>query len=136
MSYIFFFVALCIATVTDIIKREIPIYLFLIATTINTVYCAMNDQFPNNSNFLGFFVMTLIMTVAVLFGGGGGDILMMSLIGLSFGLVFSLRLFLISHLIYGIILIVSALIKKKSLKTYTLPLAPFVLIGFIISIVL
>ena len=120
--------ALFIAASTDLIKREIPIWLF---TSLSAFFLISLRKTLCEDNLAGFLVMgAAFLLLAITGKAGGGDILMFSAIGGFLGLS-ALPAYLI--LLSAVSLASSPFIirklkregRLKDLKTLELPLAPY-----------
>lgn len=117
--------ALMIATITDIYKQEIPIYLFPIACIICTLF-----TIPKLENFIGALILGITFLLFAVFGNnGGGDVIMMAVVGYQLGIRKALWCALIAYLLYAIYAVIYYLIKKNKHKSF--PFAPFALIGYL-----
>lgn len=126
---------LIIATYTDIKSKTIPIGLFPIIGIVCLLINISCDNF-GYENIIAGFIMFLIFILATFLGGGGADVIMYSILGLTFGITTSIWITIISLLIYSLYTIIFCLLKKKSIKTTTLALAPATLFGYIIYFVI
>ena len=116
-------IALIIATVTDIKKREIPIWLFPLISVLFLIF----HQQPINLTFsiVGCLIGIAAFTImALFFEGGGGDIIMMGSIGLMYGPIALAVIITISSFL--------CLIYRLYSKATTVPYAPFVLLAYIL----
>jgi len=90
-------------------------------------------------DYIGTGLVTLIVlsTVAVVTGGraiGGGDIKLLSMLGFSLGLLPFLVLFFVAHLTACFFLLIWKVFHSKKVnKDTTLPFAPFILLGLIVT---
>ncbi|MFZ7131261.1 MAG: prepilin peptidase [Eubacteriales bacterium] len=119
------------ASYTDIKKREIPdtICLLLVLTGFLKFSCL---------NLLGIFI-TLPFLIAAMFKEnsiGGGDIKLTATVGFVLGFwkgIYGLIIGLTLLILFYIILSISSIIRKKQVaKNLSMPLAPFLGIGFIV----
>ncbi len=127
---VIFCILLLIASYTDIKKREIPDTIcMLIAFT-----GLLNFRFVN---LLGLTVALPFLIAAILKENsiGGGDIKLTAALGISFGywngiygLILSLTLILLFYVVLKLLLRIR---KKQVPKNLSMPLAPFLGIGFI-----
>ena len=116
-----------IASITDIKKREIPIFLFPLFTVL---FFIINHSVIHPIDSLFGFLIGLISfsILAWKFSGGGGDIIMMSCIGAAYGTKILSHIVIISSFM---ILLYYLIIKKPKNTKRTVPYAPFVTISFI-----
>lgn len=133
MSFMILLVALIIATITDIKTKTIPLWLFPLTLLLSiTVDLMSNYKLTFPIKFSGMLCMFLLFLLASRFGGGGGDIIMMSVLGWIVGLRYSLYISFIAFIIYILSLFaVKNICKRKDYK-FNLPFAPFVLSGTLI----
>ena len=132
--YAIILASLIIATVTDIRKREIPLWLFpiviAVSTIINTVYIVHDGTYLDIimlvAGFLIFGIAAYILARKEKLGGG--DVLMIATLGGSLGFIRAAETILISCVIGVIFILIT---KKRSI-----PYAPLLLIGFIIDMIL
>lgn len=138
MINLFVFLSLIVATYTDIksrtIPNEIPIVLVCLVSIYRLIigydilYCFLN---------LGFMLL-LLLGISIIVGFlikhdmpiGGGDIKLLSAVSFSLGAFPTLVVLLISQLSALVFAIGYGVFKRQSVKA--LPLAPFILIGFIV----
>ena len=119
------------ASYTDIKRREIPdtvCMLLVLAGLMNFSYI----------NLLGIFVALPLLIAAVLKENsiGGGDIKLTASAGIvlgfwkgAYGLIIGLSLLVVFYLLF---VLISKIRKKQVAKNLSMPLAPFLGIGFII----
>lgn len=90
---------------------------------------------------IGISVMFLIMLVlALLCGGGGADILLMSAIGLSVTIKYAFEIIIMAYIPFVIIsMIITKKEKRKGIvkekRTKELPFVPFVAFGFLVDVI-
>ena len=120
-----------VASYTDIKRREIPDTVCVLLVLIGL----MEFRYVN---LLGIFVALPFLIAAVLKENsiGGGDIKLTASVGLVlgfwkgiYGLIIGLSLLI---LFYIILRIVAVIRKKQVVKNLSMPLAPFLGIGFIV----
>lgn len=122
---------LLVATYTDIKRREIP-------DTICTLLVLTGFLKFSFQNLLGIFV-ALPFLIAAMFKEksiGGGDIKLTATVGFVLGFwkgIYGLIIGLTLLILFYIILRISSIIRKKQVaKNLSMPLAPFLGIGFLI----
>ena len=119
------------ASYTDIKRREIPdtVCVFLVLAGL------MNFSYIN---LLGIFVALPLLIAAVLKENsiGGGDIKLTASAGIvlgfwkgTYGLIIGLSLLVVFYLLF---VLISKIKKKQVAKNLSMPLAPFLGIGFVI----
>lgn len=121
------FVLLVISTYTDCKNGTIPIWLYIVTPICTTIWYQYHfNEFDYMSSTLGFFILGSIYLVAVFWGGGGGDVIMMASLGWMLGIKAGLYIALMASFIYLIAILYMRIIKKNKDKKLTLPYAPFV----------
>ena len=120
-------IAMIIASITDMKKKEIPIFLFPLFTTI---FITINHAVIHPiDSLLGFVIGAISFSIlAWKFSGGGGDIIMMSCIGAAYGTKILSHIIIISSIL---ILVYYIIMKIQKETKRTVPYAPFVTISFI-----
>lgn len=130
MIHFIVFSCLCVSTFTDILKREIPILLWAVVTPISLFTLFIGKEL-RYSNFIFAVILFLLFYIqAKFFSGGGGDVIMMTCLGAILGME-AIYITLIASagvLLYG----TGQIIFKNKIKAKSIPLAPFVLLGFVI----
>lgn len=125
MIITFIILLLSYASITDIKIREIPDTVCMLIAVIGIAYVPYN--------FVGIMSSLPLLIAAITCGGiGGGDIKLMSACGMILGLTKSI-IMLILGLISMLIYYVGCCMFSKKERPKSLPLAPFLSIGFIIS---
>jgi len=128
---VLFFSLLLAASYTDIKRREIPdtVCVLLVLTGF------LEFTYPN---LLGIFI-ALPFLIAAMFKEksiGGGDIKLTATVGFVLGFwkgIYGLIIGLILLILFYIMLRISSIIRKKQVaKNLSMPLAPFLGIGFLI----
>lgn len=127
MSAIVVFILLSVSTVTDIRKKEIPIFLWVISTVVTVGLMIFLGSFQYINLITAFALAILFFIEAKFFNGGGGDIVMMSCIGLLLGIP-SLHITLISVVTVLIFYFLSRSWDDE-FDTTEIPIAPYVLLG-------
>lgn len=134
VKIILFFIALSLAAVFDIRKREIPDWIPLLIAGISLIP-------PGGVRFNGLIVALPLLVVGITIGGiGGGDIKLMGACGLVLGVGQTF-----AGLIMGLVFLIlfhagrqgiRAIQKKNSIKgkEQAYPLVPFLLLGMLLSI--
>ncbi len=119
------------ASYTDIKRREIP-------DTVCVILVLTGFQKFSFQNLLGIFVALPFLIAAMLKENsiGGGDIKLTASVGFVLGFwkgIYGLIIGLTLLIFFYIILRVSSIIRKKQVaKNLSMPLAPFLGIGFIV----
>lgn len=116
-------IALCIATYTDIKKREIPLWVF---PTISVIFILIRFNDINWLNSITGLIIGIISFsfLAWKFNGGGADIIMMASIGFILGPIILMHIVIFASL--------SCLLYYAYKKVTTVPYAPFVMTSYII----
>lgn len=124
-------ISLGFATYKDIKTLEVPIYLFFITTAaITLIRMLMQPTYNWIDSVLGLIVCGLVyFLLALFFEGGGGDIVMMAMIGWCLGIRNALFVVMFASFIYFIWLMFTSNKKK------TLPYAPGVFVGCVTTFV-
>lgn len=122
---------LLIAACTDIKDRTIPIWLFPSTLIAYIICCVFTGQPMGYTNIIGFIVMgTASLTGCVAGFMGGGDVIMLAVIGYIFGInkiiPFTVLMMLTGFIVFAV----------KKFKDVEIPVAPLVLIAFIVYLVL
>ena len=130
-------IALAIASFTDIRKGEIPIWVFpSAAILVSTVRC-WEGSFDLMASLIGFFIYFSIYILFALFGkSGGGDAIMMGIMGFMIYAYPTLKVIIISLVAYIVTVIAIVISKGAELdrsKRLQLPYAPFVGICYAVS---
>ena len=122
---------LLVASYTDIKRREIPDTVCVLL--VLTGFLKFSFQ-----NLLGIFIALPFLIAAMLKEKsiGGGDIKLIAAVGLVLGFwkgIYGLIIGLILLILFYIMFRISSIIRKKQVvKNLSMPLAPFLGIGFII----
>lgn len=135
--WIIVFIMLVVSSYTDIKYGIIYPSLFIcgaICCTVYSIFVLHNYNFID-SIISAVFVGSLFL-IGTKFGGGGGDVIMMSLLSWIFGFKFSLYFCVFSLIEYLIGLVIIATQRKVSIKKLTLPYAPFALSGAVTTCLL
>ena len=120
-----------ISAVTDIRRREIPITLCAICAVISCIFhCYYQTGWMEYVAASAFFLI-LYFIQAIFFTGSGGDIILMA----SFGLIEGVPGSLVAVVISGVALTIYVLMRRRRASD-EVPLAPFVLIGYILYFLL
>lgn len=124
-------IMLGISAITDIKKREIPITLCAICAAIS---CILHYYYQ--TGWLEYVVASALFLIlyfiqAIFFTESGGDIILMA----SFGLVEGVSGSLVAVVVSGIALTIYVLLRCRR-SSEEVPLAPFVLIGYILYLLL
>lgn len=117
--------ALLIASITDIKKREIPIWLFPL---MSVLYVLINNNINLTYCLTGLLIGVISFSIlAWKFSGGGGDIIMMGSIGFILGPKILMHVTIAASALCGIYAVVS---NAKSNER--IPYAPFVTFSYIL----
>lgn len=133
------FIALTIASVTDIKRRRIPIWIFPSAAVISLVIKIITNEFSVYDGdvlrlMIGGISFFVIFVLFALFAkGGGGDSIMMACIGATMYFFDTMLILLYAALLYVVFAAVLKIAKGKSISLRKLkaPFVPFVAAGFI-----
>ena len=119
-------IALLYASYTDCKRREIPIWLF---PSFFAAFLIVNyNTVSTGKALIGFFIALAAYTMlAMFFNGGGGDILMMCVIGAVYGAKILMHIAIAASLL--------CLIYYAKKKENTAPYAPFVLCAYILCFI-
>lgn len=126
---------LIISSITDVKKREIPIYIYFIAAII-TIFAQHYLQAPVLLHLVTAVILAVIYFIQALFSSGGGDIVMMSVLGFILGPIPSI-LMIVFSLPYTAIRFIVCWRRSRSIKDALkeeYPVAPSILCGFSIYI--
>lgn len=130
-------IALAIASFTDIRKGEIPVWVFPSAAILVCTVRFWEGSFDLMSSIIGFFIYFTIYILFALFAkSGGGDAIMMGSMGFMIYAYPTLKVIIISLLVYIVTVIAIVISKGAELdrsKRLQLPYAPFVGIGYAVS---
>lgn len=136
MINLIIFVMLIICSITDIKEKKVYGNILLSVFFIMIIYllCSKNIMISNIVGLCFGLLLAIIgkMTKDKL---GVGDGFMLSIIGFGIGLLNQLYIFLIALILIIIFSIFLITLKKINIKD-SIPLAPFLLIGFIIKVIL
>lgn len=145
MKYYWFvmFIALIIASVTDVKNRRIPIWIFPIATFASLMIKVATNEFSVYEGDIlrmaiggiSFFIMFVLL--ALFAKGGGGDAIMMACIGTIMYFFDTMLISLYAALLYIVFAVVLKLVKGKniSLRKLKVPFVPFVTGGFVVLVI-
>jgi len=138
--WIVMFIALVIASTTDIKKRRIPIWIFPSAAFISLSIKVITNEFSVYEGDIlrmiiggtSFFVMFVLL--ALFAKGGGGDAIMMACIGATMYFFDTMLISLYAALSYVAFAVTLKFVKGKnlSLRKLKAPFVPFVTVGFVI----
>jgi len=134
------FIVLLAATYYDCKSSIIPIYLFPILAVIVVPLSIIHGQPLLIESLMGLLIgVGTFMFLALLFKGGGGDIIMMGILGWCLGIRGTLMLIFLASGIYTavatVLICYCAFIKKeKNVLRKQYPFALFVLAGFMIGL--
>ncbi len=132
LRYILTAVLLVTAVVTDLKKREIPNLLCVAVAT--AAFIGFDTE-----SLTGLSVAVIYFVMAAMTGGvGGGDVKLFAALSIALGVWGSLSLLLISHAAMLLFFAVYATVCKFKGKTAdkALPFAPFILTGYIFTIMI
>lgn len=131
---------LAIAAVCDAETGQIPMFLFPVLWALCLPLTFFSYQFDLVDSVVGCLIgVGIFFVLAIFFDGGGGDILMMGVVGWCLGIRETVYLILLSSLFY-LIFTLSVfgyrLTKGKpgNILTSQYPYAPFVLCGYIVQV--
>ena len=140
LPYLMIAVFLIIAAVFDACEGRIPIFLFPCLFGLFAPLVVLTGDYNLLNSFAGLFVGLLCFYImAQFFDGGGGDILMMSVLGFCLGvekLIYVILLAGCAYLLFALAVAAFRLIRKKpvhEILTRQYPYAPFVLIGYAVG---
>ena len=130
-------IALGVASFTDIKSGTIPIWLFPSAVILVCVVRFRDGTLDPMASIIGFAIyFTVYILFALFAGSGGGDSIMMGCMGFMIYAYPTLKVILISVIVY-IITVVAVVISKGAdldrKNRIRLPYAPFVGIGYAVS---
>ena len=126
LSIIILSVIMVIATIEDIVLRQLPIICFSLFDVYLTVYTLYKNTFEIGMIYGLIIGSVPFLIMALLKYGGIGDVIMMGTLGYYFGIYYVI--------VFSIIIKVKYKIKRIKKRKIELPFAPFALIGY--SIVL
>ncbi|MBP1535707.1 MAG: hypothetical protein IK990_14975 [Ruminiclostridium sp.] len=130
-------IALAIASFTDIRKGEIPIWVFPSAAILVCAVRFWEGSFDLMASLIGFFIYFSLYILFALFAeSGGGDAIMMGSMGFMIYAYPTLKVIIISLVVYVVTVIAIVISKGAELdrsKRLQLPYAPFVGIGYAVS---
>lgn len=124
-----------ISTVTDIRKREIPILLWGIAGCLAACGHAYFQTGYTEFLIAAAFLIIWYFLQAILFTGGGGDIIMMGVFGFCIGIVGTLVTIIASGFAISAYCIFYR-IRHKHNAPPEYPVAPFAALGFAVYLIL
>lgn len=137
--YIVIGIFLTVAAIYDVIGGMIPLHLFPCLFGLFIPLMILSDDFSLLNSLIGLIVGVFCFYImARFFDGGGGDILMMAVLGWCLGINGLVRIIFIACALYFVfflgILIVWVIQKKKvrEILSKQYPYAPFVLVGYVI----
>lgn len=136
-SYIVSAILLILSAITDIKKREIPIYIYFIAAII-TIFAQHYLQASVLLHLVTAVILAVVYFIQALFSSGGGDIVMMSVLGFILGPIPSI-LMIVFSLPYTAIRFIVCWRRSRSIRDALkeeYPVAPSILCGFSIYIFL
>lgn len=141
--YIVIAVFLIVAAVYDIIGGMIPMHLFPCLFGMFFPLVILSDNFSLLRSLAGLFLGVFCFYImARLFDGGGGDILMMAVLGWCLGIKGLIYIILLScgcYLVFFLVMLCVRIFSKKNVREILreqYPYAPFVLVGYIICCLL
>lgn len=137
LSIIVLSVIMAIATIEDIVIRQLPIICFSLFDVYLTFYTLYKNTFGIEMIYGLIIGSVPFLIMALLKYGGIGDVIMMGTLGYYFGIYYVDVIIIISFLffiVFCIIIKVKYKIKRIKKRKIELPFAPFALIGY--SIVL
>lgn len=127
---IILFAGFCIATYTDLKRREIPISLFPTCIVAYIVYAAVTGITDWENHFLGAVIMFFPFLAGCLAGKmGGGDLIMLTAAGFILGFP-TLTIYILCLGITGTVLSIFLLVTHK--QTDSVPYAPLAFISYLI----
>lgn len=134
ITYATLLLLLILATITDLRERIIPDKVILLGTIVVLAVHLIFRIRPLWTYFLaGFGVLVLLLIMAVITGGrviGGGDIKLFALIAFTVGFFAFIHIFVISHVVAAIFLVIVKLFRLKQWKLKDeIAFAPFMLLG-------
>ena len=122
-------------TMSDLVYRLVPnvilFYSFIILVPYG-LYISENSLLNHFVGGLVIFISLLLVALATKGGMGGGDIKLLSLLGLALGIKAILLIFMIACFVGAII---GLLIKVVDKGVKTLPFVPFIFVGVFITLI-
>lgn len=142
MLYVIIAIFLAVAAVFDLHDGTIPLPLFPTLFALFVPLAVMSENFNPVSSFIGLLIAFFCFFIlARFFDGGGGDILMMSVLGWCLGarnlvcLIFAAGGF---YLVFSLFVALIYLLRKRPVREALkaqYPYAPFVLAGYAVCFV-
>lgn len=133
LSIIVLSVIMVIATIEDIVIRQLPIICFSLFDIYMTVYTLYKNTFGLEMIYGLIIGSVPFLILALLKYGGIGDVIMMGTLGYYFGIFYVDIIIIISFLLFIVFSIIVKLkykIKENKKRKVELPFAPFALIGY------
>ncbi len=126
------------ATVTDLRERLIYDRVIIVGSLFALIFCIWFQEGPWWEYLLtGLGAAFILATIAILTGGraiGGGDIKLFGMIGLMMGFEKFFYIFLFSHVIAAVFMIIIRLIQRRKIEMRSeFPFAPFILAGTLLT---
>ena len=135
--YVVIAIFLIIASLYDLTGGMIPMHLFPCLFGLFAPLVILSENFSILNSVLGLLIgMFCFYIMARFYDGGGGDILMMAVLGWCLGakrLVYIVLLASGVYLLFSLIVMAVYWLRKKAVRealTNQYPYAPFVLIGY------
>ena len=127
---------LIIASVRDIVCKEVDIREIMALITLMVVYIFMDDTFKMINSIWGLLFGLLLIVFSKLSKQalGFGDAIVLLVLGVGFGVYRVIYIFMISLIISSVIAIIFFLLKKVGRKTQ-LPFIPYITIAVMVMMI-
>ncbi len=141
MLILILLVAFGIATATDIVSGEIPIWLFPGALALSLLWFLYSGNLPGYDNFIGAAALFMPILVLCLAGKmGGGDLIMFSVIGFILGLYeLPAYMFWIGFVSLVVVVFVKGIHlmqhKKGRVMDKEMPIAPIAMAAYVLFMI-
>jgi len=131
-------IALAVSAITDARRRVLPVALYpLLLVTAAILDLGVFSANPQQYILTGVIFGLLFLAQALFFEGGGGDVILMLVMGLIYGLVPMLIMVFASAFASVIWYALAAILRGKVIHgRMTFPYAPFLAVGFVVYLLI
>lgn len=139
LKYCILFILLAAASIKDFNEKQIPNILIIVGLALGLAVSALSFNFGNFLDSIIAFIIVgiilLLISLATKGGVGMGDVKLVAVCCLFTGLSRIISVMFYSLLLTAIAGVIIIIVKKANLKT-KIPFAPFLAMGFVLSLLL
>lgn len=134
-TWIIVIISLLLCSIKDIQKKEIAFTPILLGLGAILGLRAFNGPAFNylDSALTAILCFIIYLAIALKFNGGGGDAIVMSIVGFVFGIRITTYIIILTSIIYSIFLLIQSKRKKVAFTKVSLPYIPALTSGCVIT---